>query len=157
MAGWYRHHPPIRPPFSITEQAFRSRCDRCDACRTSCPTGIIGRCSDGYPTLLFGQADCTFCGACAEACPTDAIDLVAAPEWNVIAHIKGKCLSFNGITCRACDEACELGSIRFKLMTAGRSLPLVDEAGCTGCGACARVCPNSSIEMRRHGAEESVS
>lgn len=85
------------------------------------------------------------------------MDRDRARRWDVIAHIKGKCLSFNGITCRACDEACEAGSIRFKLMTAGRSLPLVDEAGCTGCGACARVCPNDSIEMRRHGAEETAS
>ena len=85
------------------------------------------------------------------------MDLDAAAGWNVIARIKGSCLSFNGITCRACEENCEADAIRFKLMTVGRSVPLVDEETCTGCGACARVCPNNSIEMHHHDSEEPVS
>ena len=80
-----------------------------------------------------------------------------AADWSVIAYVKGSCLSFNGITCRACDENCEADAIRFKLMTGGRSVPLVNEEGCTGCGACAHVCPNHSIEMRHRNAEGTVS
>jgi len=57
-----------------------------------------------------------------------------AARCNVIAYFKGSCLSFNGITCRACDENCQTDAIRFNLMTGGRSVPPVKEESCTGCG-----------------------
>ncbi len=143
-----------RPPYSLPENAFLDRCDCCDKCRDVCPTDVIGRDRAGFPVMLFGRAACTFCGACAKVCPTDALSLKQADAWQVTAHITGTCLSFNGITCRACDESCEAGAIRFRLMTQGRSLPLVDETRCTGCGACAVICPNNSIDMRQHSVEE---
>jgi len=144
----------VRPPGSVHEPEFRSLCDRCDDCIKACETNVIGRDGDGYPVLLFGHAACTFCNACAKACPTGAIDGARAREWNVLAKVKGSCLSFNAITCRACEEACEEGAIRFKLMTEGRSLPLINEDGCTGCGICAVVCPNQSIDMLAQAGEE---
>ncbi|HIE47404.1 TPA: hypothetical protein EYP84_00755, partial [Candidatus Bipolaricaulota bacterium] len=66
-----------------------------------------------------GISICRQCekAACAEACPTVALSPDQAGRWRVTAHIKGTCLSFNGITCRACDENCEEGAIRFRLMT----------------------------------------
>ena len=137
-----------RPPYSLPENAFLDRCDCCTKCVDVCPTDVIGRDGSGYPILLFGQSSCTFCSACAEACPTGALSLDQAGRWHVTAHIKGTCLSFNGITCRACDERCDEAAIRFRLMTQGRALPLVDETRCTGCGACAVICPNNSIDMR---------
>ncbi len=146
----------LRPPYSLPESTFRDLCDRCDKCVTACPTQVIGHDAAGFPMLHFGKASCTFCGACAEACPTGALSLDEAEAWHVTAHIKGTCLSFNGITCRACDENCEAGAIRFRLMTQGRSLPLVDETRCTGCGACAAICPNDAIDMRRQTAEGGV-
>ncbi len=146
----------IRPPYSHSEHDFREHCERCDNCRKACPTDVIGCDAAGFPMLLFGNAACTFCKACAEACPTGALSLDQADAWHVTAHIKGTCLSFNGITCRACDESCEAGAIRFRLMTQGRALPLVDETRCTGCGACAVICPNTSIDMRQQAPKEEV-
>ncbi len=146
----------LRPPHSLPENAFLDQCDRCDKCLTACPTHVIRHDAAGFPRLEFGSASCTFCSACAEACPTGALSQDHADVWNVMAHIKGNCLSFNGITCRACDENCEEGAIRFRLMTHGRSLPLVDETRCTGCGACAVICPNDAIDMRQTQAQEAV-
>lgn len=148
---------PIRPPFSLPEPEFRTLCEPCDACREACETDVIGVDGDGLPILLYGEAACTFCGACVEACPTGAMDADLAPPWTVTAHVKASCLSFNAITCRACEEACEAGAISFRLMTEGRSLPLVDETRCTGCGTCATICPNHAVDMRRSEPEEVLS
>ena len=144
----------MRPPYSIAEAEFRSLCEACDDCRNACETGIIGTDGEGLPVLVFGKAGCAFCGACAEACTTGALDTGKARAWTVIAQMKGSCLSFEGITCRACEESCTPGAIRFRLMTEGRALPLLDEAVCTGCGACAAICPNQSIHMTSRKAQE---
>lgn len=144
----------FRPPYAVPEDDFRSLCERCDACREACETSVIGRDGLGYPVLLFGKAECTMCGDCASACETGALSLKQARPWAARAHVKGTCLSFNAITCRACEEGCEAGAIRFRLMTQGRALPLIDEAACTGCGACAVICPNKSIEMRSRETKE---
>ncbi|GBE43728.1 ferredoxin-type protein [bacterium BMS3Bbin10] len=143
-----------RPPYAIPEQDFRGRCEPCGACRDACETRIIGQDAEGYPILLFGQAGCSFCGACAAACPAGALSLEQARAWTIAAHVKASCLSFNAITCRACEESCKAGAIRFRLMTGGRALPLVDEENCVGCGDCALICPSQSIEMRSRNTEE---
>lgn len=143
-----------RPPYAIAEADFRSLCERCDACREACETGIIGRDGEGYPILLFGQASCSFCGDCANVCDTGALSVKQARPWTVRADVKASCLSFNAVTCRACEDSCEAGAIRFRLMTQGRALPLIDETACTGCGSCAVICPNQSIEMKSRETKE---
>lgn len=145
-----------RPPYAIAETDFRSLCERCCDCSQACSTGIIGKDPDGFPVLRFGHAKCTFCGACAEACKTGALNFETSRSWTFNAHINNSCLSFNAITCRACEEACEAGAIKFQLMTGGRALALVDESQCTGCGNCAAICPNQSIDMKSRMAEEKV-
>ncbi len=144
----------MRPPYARAEIDFRKLCDGCDACRESCPTGVIGKDGDGIPMLLYGQAVCDFCGACADACPTGAMVREQARPWIVTAHVKATCLSFNAVTCRCCEESCEAGAIRFRLMTGGRALPQIDDDACTGCGHCAVICPNNSVEMRSRAREE---
>ncbi|VAW17782.1 Ferredoxin-type protein NapF (periplasmic nitrate reductase) [hydrothermal vent metagenome] len=143
-----------RPPYSLPEVDFIGLCEACDDCRNACETSIIGTDDEGYPVLRFGEARCSFCGACATACTTGALDPDKARAWTVIAEVRGSCLSFEGITCRACEETCAPGAIRFRLMTGGRAVPLLNEADCTGCGACAVVCPNQSIHMTSRKAEE---
>lgn len=139
---------PVRPPFAISESEFRSRCTRCDDCRKACETGIIGQDKDGYPSLLFGQAGCTFCGACVDACSAGAMSVEAARPWRVSARVKGTCLSVSGVVCRSCGDNCDHRAIGFRLLPQGRAQPFVDEAACTGCGFCATVCPNGSVELR---------
>lgn len=152
-----RFAPPpdvFRPPYAIAELDFRTSCDRCGQCADVCPTGVIGRDEDRFPMLRFGKAACTFCGECANACKTGALDSVAAREWDVLADIQNTCLSLNAITCRTCEEACEADAIRFRLMTAGRAEPRVNNEKCTGCGQCAFVCPSLSIRMTRAPSKE---
>jgi ferredoxin-type protein NapF len=144
----------LRPPYAIAEKQFVQLCDGCDDCRDACESDVIGFDAHGYPILLFGEAECTFCEACATACPTGALSLEEARPWNVLAHIKPSCLSLNGVTCRSCEEGCGDDAIQFKLMTGGRALPVPDPGRCTGCGKCAVVCPNQSIDMRSRQAEE---
>ena len=137
----------MRPPYAIAEREFLSLCEPCPDCATSCEEGVIKIDKTGFPKLSFLTGECTFCEDCVTACKTGALDRKKARPWNWIARIGGNCLSFNAVMCRSCGDTCEEEAIKFKLMTMGRSLPLVDESKCTGCGACAFACPNRSISM----------
>jgi ferredoxin-type protein NapF len=53
-----------------------------------------------------------------------------------------------GTVCRTCSEHCEPGAIRFRLLPAGRAIPLVDEARCNACGECLRVCPVQAMSLQ---------
>lgn len=65
-----------------------------------------------------------------------------------MAKLETGCLALRGIVCRSCAEHCEPGAIRLRPLPAGRALPVIDEARCTGCGECARVCPAQAIVLR---------
>lgn len=60
-------------------------------------------------------------------------------------HINSLCLSVSGTTCRLCEDECDRQAIDFRLMTAGRSVPMVNESECNGCLDCTSVCPVDAI------------
>lgn len=60
-------------------------------------------------------------------------------------QINSLCLGISGTTCRLCEDECERQAISFKMMTAGRSVPLVNNDDCNGCMDCASVCPVDAI------------
>ena len=136
----------IRPPGAAED--FYSRCDQCGACAPACPRGIIHIDGAGFPNADPARASCLFCGACADACATGALN--PSIKWNVRARVSASCLSFNGVTCRACEDQCDEQAIRFRPMTAGRSLPDFDLERCTGCGACSKPCPAHAISFFEH-------
>jgi ferredoxin-type protein NapF len=145
-----RRHPgpaPFRPPWSLPEAQFTDRCSRCDECVKACPTGLLVRGGGGYPLARFAAAACSFCGDCATICPTGALARAGdrAP-WSFGIRIGGSCLPEQGVECRVCGEACDVGAIRFRPRTGGVTLPEVDNAACTGCGACISPCPVMAIE-----------
>ncbi|HRK23617.1 MAG TPA: 4Fe-4S dicluster domain-containing protein [Beijerinckiaceae bacterium] len=57
------------------------------------------------------------------------------------------CVEPKGVTCRRCGDECEAGAIRFRLSGRGKADVLVDQALCTGCGACLSVCPTNGLEL----------
>lgn len=55
---------------------------------------------------------------------------------------------FGCLGCGDCVAACNFGAIS---MDPATGLPVVDESKCTACGACAKACPKSVIEIRNKG------
>ena len=64
------------------------------------------------------------------------------------ARVSGDCLAGRGVVCRSCSEHCEPHAIRFQLLPAGKSLPLIDDARCDACGECVRVCPSRALSLQ---------
>jgi ferredoxin-type protein NapF len=64
------------------------------------------------------------------------------------ARIEPNCLATRGVVCRTCSEHCEPRAIRFRLQTAGRALPLIEDALCNACGECVRVCPVQAMALQ---------
>ena len=146
LRGRFISRDTLRPPGSIG--AFEDICTRCDACLEACPTDIIVKGQSGYPELSFDQGECLFCSDCAKVCEAEAIR--PATQWHMRAKVNSSCLSYNGVTCRACEDQCEQQAIRFRLITGGKSLPAFDLEACTGCGACIAPCPTQSIQLFQH-------
>jgi polyferredoxin len=161
----------IRPPGSVPEDDFLSRCIRCGQCMRVCPNNAL------HPTLMesglegiwspiliprigYCEPTCTLCG---QVCPTGAIlqltikekvgDKENPPLRIGTAFIdKGRCLPWAmARACIVCEEWCPTSpkAIYFAEQTVfdrkGNAVaikqPQVDPDLCTGCGACEYACP----------------
>ncbi|WP_093032131.1 ferredoxin-type protein NapF [Ruegeria marina] len=145
LRGAIRHDRAqiMRPPGAQPD--FDRLCDDCGACSQACPQRIVRRSEHGGPVVDFRHGACTFCGDCARACPTGALVAEDIGVWPWRASILSSCLSYNGVSCRSCEDACEPRAIRFRLQTGGRAVPVLDQQACTGCGECAFTCPAQSV------------
>ncbi len=157
----------VRPPGSLPEREFLSRCTGCGMCMRICPTGCL------QPTLaeagLEGlwtphavarlgrcEYDCTLCG---HVCPTGAISPLTVEEKHAvkigIAVIdQSRCIPYAyGRDCGTCVEACPAPEKAIRLVdveiefhdgkkqrTKIVSQPIVDPDLCTGCGGCVTDC-----------------
>ncbi len=157
----------VRPPGSLPEREFLSRCTACGMCMRICPTGCL------QPTLaeagLEGlwtphavarlgrcEYDCTLCG---HVCPTGAIQPLTVQEKHAvkigIAVIdQSRCIPYAyGRDCGTCVEACPAPEKAIRLVdveieynngirqrTKVVSQPIVDPDLCTGCGGCVKDC-----------------
>jgi len=153
--------PPIRPPWSLAEQQFLSRCTRCGDCVGACGEKIVVLDNRGLPEINFGLGACTFCGECANACTPGALRRPGpdetTPPWSLDIRFGVGCLERQRITCRVCGEGCEQEAISFRPGASNGTAPRLDHDRCNGCGACLWLCPVNAvtIEPRRSGAAPS--
>ena len=135
------------PPWALSYETYSNLCDGCGKCVGACPEQILFLNEDMLAVVRFENGYCDFCGDCETACPTNALNKESQVAWRHKATISAKCISTQGVVCRLCEEACDVRAIQFKLMLAGRALPLVDEDQCNGCGGCVSVCPASAVSL----------
>jgi len=139
----------VRPPGAVVP-GFQDSCTKCGDCVDACPEAVIAIGPDSFPVFQPVDDPCTFCGDCARACPTDALQFERLADWPWRAVIKDtSCLSMNGVTCRACQDACEQDAIRFRPQLGGRSQPALAADSCNGCGVCVALCPVDAIALDR--------
>ena len=147
----------LRPPGSQPEAQFLATCCRCTNCNRACPTHIISPSTDLSPGLLsprlgFSRGYCLpDCNACGQVCPTGAIRPFSVAEkpalviGKVLIQLDG-CLLTQNKECDRCKSVCPYHAITIAgdLFTAE---PSVQADRCTGCGACATVCPPRVISI----------
>jgi MauM/NapG family ferredoxin protein len=149
----------FRPPGALPEIGFLAACTRCGACADTCPPHAIvsvstqGGLAAGTPYLDFETKACSACVTmpCAAACPTAALT-VPPNGWSdyrltEVEFYPERCLTFKGMACRLCVEACPVGEAALVIDEGGH--PVLRRESCVGCGACASSCPTnpSSFEL----------
>jgi len=154
----------VRPPGSLAESDFLSRCIRCGECMKICPTnaihpaGLEGGFEGAWtPVMKMTIGYCDFeCTLCSEVCPSGAIrPLMPAEKQKVkigIAYIdRNRCLPYAyGRACIVCEEHCPTPrkAIWFEETEApgpsGQRVavkqPRIDPELCIGCGICVNKC-----------------
>ncbi|MFH1893073.1 MAG: 4Fe-4S binding protein [Candidatus Zixiibacteriota bacterium] len=161
----------IRPPGSVSEDQFLSRCVRCGECMKVCPNNAL------HPTFLeagwegiwspiliprIGYCEHT-CTLCSQVCPTGAIreitleDKVGTEDKRAISigtafFDRGRCLPWAMATpCIVCEEWCPTSPkaiyfVEEEVVGPDKKLvtvkrPHMNPDVCIGCGACEKVCP----------------
>jgi ferredoxin len=155
----------IRPPGSLGEDEFLSKCIRCNECMKVCPTNAIQPAlTEGgleglwTPVLKMRLGYCEYeCSLCSQVCPTHAIQLLQLEEKQKVKigmafFDRNRCLPYaSARTCIVCEEHCptpkkaiwfqevEVMTPEGKLTTVKQ--PRVNPELCTGCGICENKCP----------------
>jgi len=155
----------VRPPGSVSEDEFLSRCIRCGECMKVCPTNVVqptfleaGLVGLWSPLLNMQLGYCEYeCTLCTQVCPTDAIKELTFAEKQqtkigVAAFDRGRCLPWaSARSCIVCEEHCptptkaiwfeevEVPNENGDFVTLKQ--PHVNPDLCIGCGVCENKCP----------------
>ncbi|PSU97433.1 ferredoxin-type protein NapF [Photobacterium kishitanii] len=138
-----------RLPWIKDENTFTDQCQRCNACVDVCQTKVIVKGDGGFPMVDFhhGEGECSFCYQCAHVCPEPLFEPQQQPPWQQTVTINASCIALNNIECRSCGDQCETQAINFVLQVGKVAQPMINDAACSGCGACISGCPVAAIEM----------
>lgn len=148
----------VRPPTACEEERFLSLCLTCGQCMKVCPNNALQPCTitDGifrintpklFPAAGYCDPSCTACGT---VCPTGALIPVTAADkpftkTGTARVDRGVCTAWKGTsTCSNCSSVCPYDAIRLTAITINgetHTVPVVDDACCTGCGKCEAFCP----------------
>jgi len=162
--------PFIRPPGSVAEDTFNTLCIRCGNCIRSCPTKILHQQIDASRIMCFMTPEVRFtkgycleeCNLCSKVCPSGSISLFSPEDKKHIimgmAEIElDKCWLSNNRECNRCLVSCRYDALCIGSGEEGsQALPHIDPELCTGCGACAVICPPEAIKMKPVKAKEKV-
>ena len=87
-------------------------------------------------------------GSCTNRPTTNIYDGIKSCKVKASLYAGDTGCPFGCLGCGDCVAACQFGAIS---MDSETGLPVVDESKCTACGACAKACPKSLIEIRNKG------
>ncbi len=173
--GKYANSFPMRPPGSVPEDVFRSKCIRCGECLKACPVNILQPTGmelgiDGLwtPVVKIDSAACQpYCNNCGQACPTGAIRALHIDEKRAARMAQSEvdtstCLAHcKKQECGLCVEECKaagydaLEYIRvgieydnwgMPIEDSGFLAPVVIEEKCVGCGLCQIKCHSENVK-----------
>lgn len=130
------------PPGALAAPLFYQQCDRCQACVTACPMGVLVQNDDGYPQLHIEYASCDGCQQCIAACQQGALLPQARFDTGLRPEIRAACITTQR-HCTSCIDACPTQA--YTLGDTG--LPQLDSARCNGCGECLIQCDVHAISL----------
>ncbi|MFX1514294.1 MAG: 4Fe-4S binding protein [Promethearchaeota archaeon] len=133
----------VFPPFGgNTVRLNAENCIGCGNCVSSCPRGATSlRYHKNEPFIIFDQELCSGCHTCELSCGVKLIE--SNPTFNGTLELNlDQCKE----DCSLCIDLCPMDSLINSLITNKAEWI---EAGCTFCGACARICPENAIKVKR--------
>lgn len=155
---------PIIPPGSKDIGSYTEHCAGCQLCVRACPNGALKTSLQSpapfQPVMSYEFGYCRpNCVKCGEVCPTGAIsrlDLAQKAKIKIgLAKVDfEKCIvNRDKVQCSACHRICPNEAISLAAINDGADSlkrPVIDEAKCSGCGACEYICaarPVSAITV----------
>jgi len=162
-----RPAPRIRVRYLSNELAGPYQCRHCENpwCAEACPHGVLGRDGDMREPVILDTEACQAAKKCLRGCPYDAIRMTADGTKAFKCDLCVGRLD-EGLE-PACAEACPTGAIvfvengspkpdgsvadrQYLIIHEGTSAEYaIDPEACTGCGLCARRCPQECIAGER--------
>lgn len=146
----------LRPPGAVAEADFLNTCTRCTDCIEACPFRSIRRLGTefgeklaGTPAIIPDEAPCYLCAdlPCINACQPQALNAMSRPTVNMgTAKLQREaCYVARNQPCDYCVTRCPLKGVAIEW--GADRLPVIHEAGCTGCAVCAYLCPANALSV----------